>query len=92
MPDNSALLSILKTAVAILENVRAKIEQMKTPESGDKKKESCLHACEDALAAQLVTTAMRYHSTVAYEWQARVGGPLPWFARWMKRAVIFTQS
>ena len=84
MPNNLALLSNLKTTVANLEGLRAKIEQLQTSDPDDKKRKSHLHACEDVLAAQLVTTAMRYHSIAAYEWRASRGGSRPWFARWVK--------
>ena len=53
MPNNSSLLSILKTAVANLEEVRAKIEQLKSREVGGKKRQSPLRAYEDPLAARL---------------------------------------
>jgi hypothetical protein len=82
------LLSHLKSEVVHLEEVRAKIEQFQAPDPADNNRRSHLRAYEDVLAAQLVTTAMRYHSTVKWEGWTPLGRGLPIFAGWKKRVAL----
>jgi hypothetical protein len=88
MTNSSFILSNLKAAVSNLEEVHAKIEQCQALDPGDNKRQSHLRAFEDLLAAQFVTTAMRYHSIVTYEWRTKAGGGLPTLGGWKKRVAL----
>ena len=85
MTNSSAILSTLKTELSHLEKVRSKIEQFRASDSDDKMHQSHLRAYEDLLAAQLVTTAMRYQLTL--KWEGRItrswGFPVP--SGWKKQ-------
>lgn len=88
MSNSSVLLSNLKREVLHLEEIRAKIENSPAPDMGKEIHQLDLRAYEDLLAAQLVTAAMLYQSTVRWEGRRNLRGDNPTFTGWKRRVSL----